>query len=89
MDDGITVISQTTAERQQETKELFEKIKPLLDKGMIYSAAIRKVKGLPSDANRYQSSWYKEVIAYGETQGYPYEKYSGKKNNRRGLEDDN
>lgn len=78
-DDGITIISQTTAERRQETINLFNKIKPLLDQGMIYSAAVRQVKNLPSDAGRYQMAWYKELVAYGESQGYHYEDYSGKR----------
>ena len=80
--DGITVISQTTEERKQETKELFEKIKPLLDKGMIYSKAIITVKNLPEGSVRYQQAWYRDLIAYGESHGYPYENYSGKGNNK-------
>ena len=89
MSDGITIIQQTTAERRQETIDLFNKIKPLLDNGWIYSAAIRKVKNLPPGFNRYQQAWYRDVVAYGETQGYKYEDYSGKKNNRNGrMQDD-
>ena len=79
---GIIVIEQTTEERKQETKELFEQIKPLLDKGMIYSNAVRKVKGMPENSSRSSQAWYKELIAYGETQGYPFDDYSGRENNK-------
>ena len=86
MTDGIKVIQQTTAEREQETKDLWEQIKPLLDQGMIYSAAAKKVKKIPGASfNRYQQAWYKDLIAYGESQGYPYDDYSGKANNNREL----
>ena len=35
----ITVVTQTTAERNQETRELFNAIKPLLDDGYSYHSA--------------------------------------------------
>ena len=83
-DDGITIISQSTAEREKETKELFEKIKPLLDQGMIYSAAVMKVKNLPYAFNRNKQAWFRDLVAYGESQGYDYDDYSGKGNNTWG-----
>lgn len=78
-DDGITVITQTTAERKQETIDLFEQIRPYLDQGMIYSQAIRIVKKLPPHANRHGQAWYRDLVEYGESQGYNYEDYSGKR----------
>ena len=42
----ITVISQTTAERNQETQELFQECKPLLDEGLTIGQAVKKVLGL-------------------------------------------
>ncbi len=70
----ITVITKTTNERNQETKELFEKIKPLLDDGMIYSTAVKKVTG--RTRVRKELGWFKELIEYGESQGYSYREYS-------------
>lgn len=78
-DDGITIITQTTAERRQETIDLFNQIRPYLDKNYTYSHAIRIVKNLPPRANRYSQAWYRDVVAYGESQGYKYEDYSGKR----------
>ena len=76
----ITVISQTTEERQEETRQLFEKIKPLLDEGYSYmTACIMVGKANKKLRHRYYSyGWFKDLKAYGETQGYPYHKYNGK-----------
>ena len=75
----ITVITQTTAERNQETKELFEQIKPLLDEGYSYmTACIMVGKANKKLRNRYYSyGWFKDLKAYGKTQGYPYDKHNG------------
>lgn len=76
--EGITIVSQSTKERNKETKELFNQIKPLLDKGMIYSKAIKIVKGLPEDYSLTRRAWYHDLLNYGESQGYPYKNHSGK-----------
>ena len=78
MGDGITVISQTTAERRQETRELFEQVRPLLDKGMIYSKAVQVVMGFPDIRSCVHRAWFRDLVEYGESQGYRYEDYSGK-----------
>lgn len=66
---GITVISQNTTERQQETIELFQKCKPYLDKGETLSNAVQKV--LQRHHNRfYNQAWYKELREYAYSQGY-------------------
>lgn len=75
----ITVIEQSTEERKKETKELFDKIRPLLDEGYIYSNAINKVLGRTGKPY-YSNGWYRDVIRYGESQGYDYNSYSGKEN---------
>ena len=70
----IKIISQTTKEREEETIELFNEIKPLLDKGYSYSLAVRTVKNIPTIyVSNYK--WFKEVVKYGETQGYRYGDY--------------
>ena len=79
----ITVITQTTAEREQEIIDLFNLIKPLLDEGMIYSNAIKVLcKNKNMSFNRFQDAWFRDLIAYGESHGYPYHMYSGKKKKR-------
>ena len=78
---SIGIISQSTVERENETKDLFEEIKPLLDDGWIYSNAVKKVKGIDDKKlcfNRYQQAWFRDLVDYGETQGYRWEDYSGK-----------
>ena len=70
----MKVIELSTAEREQETKELFEAIRPLLDDGYTYNKALRKVKNLKS--LNTNNAWYKDVIDYGERMGYPRKKYS-------------
>ena len=73
----ITVISQTTAERRQETIDLFNEIKPYLDDGYSYTSALIKI-GRTQKKNRvYQQAWFRELKEYGESQGYPYSEYNG------------
>ena len=73
----IRIVEMSTAEREAETRELFEAIKPLLDKGYTYNKALRKVKNLRS--LNTNNAWYRDVIKYGESQGYPKEDYSYKR----------
>ena len=75
----ITVISQTTAERNEETKALFEQIRPLLDDGYSYMTAcvmVGKCKGGLKNSY-YNFGWFKDLKAYGESQGYPYKDHKG------------
>lgn len=75
---GIVVISQSTCERKNETRELFEQIKPLLERGLIYAKAVKIVKGLPEDYSLSGRAWYRELLSYGKSQGYDPKVYSGK-----------
>lgn len=77
----ITIIEQSTSERNQETRELFESIRPLLDKGYSYMTACVKV-GRVSNSTRngqYGFRWFRDLKEYGAEQGYPYNEYSGKR----------
>lgn len=67
----ITVIEQSTSEREQEIIEIFNEIKPLLDEGHSYLSALNAID--PSIARSRQS---KEIINYGETQGYSRSNFS-------------
>ena len=78
----ITVISQTTSERNEETRQLFEQIRPLLDDGYGYMSAliqIGRVTAVESKNGYYNHAWFRDLRAYGESQGYPYVVYSGRK----------
>ena len=78
----ITVISQSTAERNEETQNLFEQIKPLLDDGYGYMSAlvqIGRVTRIQSKNGYYRHAWYRDLVEYGESQGYNYQEYSGRK----------
>lgn len=69
--EGLTVIEQSSQEREQEIIDLFNKIKPLLDKGHSYSSALKAI-----DPSLVRSRAIKKVKEYGETQGYPKSNYS-------------
>ena len=73
----MKVIEQSTKEREQETKALFESIRPLLDDGYTYNKALRKVKGVAT--LNTSNAWYRNVIEYGEKQGYRRSDYSYKR----------
>ena len=77
---SIKVISQTTTERNQETRQKWEKIRPLLDQGYSYSRAVRKTHKITHQQVAHLS-WFKELVKYGETQGYPYHQYKRCKHN--------
>lgn len=78
----IKVIQQSTAERKQETIELFQKIKPLLDKGYSFTKAITKVTDL--NVTNYRNGWFKDLIDYAKTQGYDYHEYKWKRGKKQG-----
>lgn len=69
--EGLTVIEQSSQEREQEIIDLFNKIKPLLDKGHSYSSALKAI-----DPSLVRSRASKKVKEYGETQGYPKNNFS-------------
>ena len=73
---SIKIICKSTSERENETKELFEAIKPYLDDGWNYSDACMIVKDITRRPRRNEGGWYRDVIEYGESQGYPYKDYS-------------
>lgn len=77
MCDGIIVIEQTTAEREQETIDLFNEIRPLLDSGYSYHSALRKIGKMHQKWNN-DAAWLRDLRKYGETQGYPFDEYSGR-----------
>lgn len=67
--DKITVISQSTSEREEETRELFEKCKVFLKQGYTLNQSVQKVKGL-NYHSLGQRAWYKELKEYAKSQGY-------------------
>lgn len=64
------IVERSSQDIDNETKQLFDDCKPLLDKGMGFYAAIRQVKGLTPSSNFGNNSWYKRFRAYAESQGY-------------------
>lgn len=53
-----------------ETIQLFNELKPLLDKGMSLYPAARKVKGLTDTSGMGGQQWFKRLRAYAISQGY-------------------
>ena len=76
----ITVVSQSTSERRDEAKQLFEQIKPLLDEGYSYMSACVLIGRCKNHLKHqyYKYGWFKDLKEHGEAMGYPYSKYSGK-----------
>ena len=74
----IKVICESTDERKKRVKNNFERIRPLLDDGYIYSNAIMEVFNIPRGRLNRKKAYYREIIEYGESMGYSYAEYSGK-----------
>ena len=66
----MKIIELSTAEREQETRELFLQCKPYLDKGYGLYSSIR----LATDrvAINSNSGWYRDLIDYCKSQGYTH-----------------
>jgi len=73
---GIRVIQQSTAERNAETKRLFDRIKPLIDEGYSFRQALIKLGYRVSNT---RNGWYKDLVAYAQTQGYDHNEYKWKR----------
>ncbi|MBQ6351114.1 MAG: hypothetical protein IJI42_09325 [Methanobrevibacter sp.] len=70
----ITVITQSTSERLEETRQLFQQIKPFLDEGLSFNKAFLRA-GLFSSKYKDHISWCnygwsREVVEYAKKQGY-------------------
>ena len=66
----IKVISQSTSERNQETEELFLKIKPFLDKNYSFNKAFRKAGLFKKNFSWRNWAWSRDVVEYARKQGY-------------------
>lgn len=72
---GITVVSQSSKERDDEVKGLFMKMKPLLLEGKSFNQALCITLGTSNQA--YTSRrWYKDLLKYAESQGFYKDDYS-------------
>lgn len=69
----ITVVEQSTSERQEETEKLFHEIKPYLDEGFTYNQSLVKVGKITANTRlNSRNGWFYHLIKYGESQGYTY-----------------
>jgi len=64
------IIERNSQDIEAETVQLFNDCKPLLDEGVGFYEAIRKVKNIRGSSNFGNSSWYKRFKAYAASQGY-------------------
>lgn len=64
----MKIIERSTKDCENETKALFEQIKPLLDKNISFYRSVcivKKVNGVGSNA-----AWFRELKDYAKQQGY-------------------
>lgn len=66
----MTIIERTSKDLQDETIELFNECKPLIDEGYSMTHAIRTVKNLRPGNGFTDTAWYKRFKEYAATQGY-------------------
>ena len=65
----ISIVEQSTAERGQETRELFDKVKPFLDEGLSYDKALKQA-GLMTANSWKQRAYTRDLVDYAKKQGY-------------------
>ena len=68
----ITVIEQTTSERREETRKLFEACRPYLDKGWSLNKAV--LEATDKTPTNTKNGWYRDLIEYTISQGYDHYK---------------
>ena len=64
------IIERTDKDLENETRELFEKIKPYLDDGVSFTKALINV----GKGRNTRSRWYKDIREYTIQQGYEIKK---------------
>ena len=75
------IIERNSQDYQAETKELFNKVKPFLDNGYSYNKAVKVIKNIESLNTK--ASWFKDLVEYGEKQGYSRMDFSTKQKYKR------
>lgn len=65
----MKVIETSTAERRQETRELFDKVKPFLDDGLSYDKALKQA-GVMSARSWRQRAYTRDVVELAKEHGY-------------------
>ena len=66
----MMVIQQTTEERKEETRKLFKKVKPFLDKGFSYNKSLQKANLLSVNGSWRNTARTRDIIEYAKKQGY-------------------
>lgn len=66
----ITVITQTTLERNQELQQLYKECKPIMtETGCNLREAVQKIK--KTNHNKFTNrAWYKELLKIAKNDGY-------------------
>ena len=77
----MRVVERDMEERRLETKNLFNQVKPLLEKGYSYNLAVKKVRN--TNSLNTGSGWFKELVESGESKGYLKENYRSKMGRRK------
>lgn len=66
----MKVIETSTAERRQETRELFDKVKPFLDAGLSYDKALKQAGIMVTCRSWRQRAYTRDVVELAKEHGY-------------------
>lgn len=80
----ITVKETSSEERENEMKELFEKMRPFLEQGLSYIATYQLITGIEHTAFASRR-WWKDLLEYGKRQGFDKKYQGGVCRGRTGL----
>ena len=70
------ILGQSSTERENETRRLFESIKPYLDEGYSFTEALIETGRIKNPHQfKIRNGWGRELREYAEEQGYDYKDY--------------
>ena len=82
----ITVVEQSTSERLDETRELFESIRTYLDEGYGYRKSLILIGRIKENTRlNNRNGWFRDLTEYGASKGYPYHNHRFNRSDKVGV----
>ena len=66
----LKIVTMTTSERKEETRRIFERIKPYLEEGLSWNKSFQKAGYFKKNYSWTNWAWSRDVVAYAKERGY-------------------